>query len=496
MYDYIVTNPMETVIVIGNCNPNYSYYENALPKEIKKINMKPVFMYDIGYLDNSEKDLEDDTKQSLYEDVIQFTQNNKDTTIKLLKTMKIIAIIPNGEESVLDAEFFSDKMNTLSNPIETSTARRDKYDMQERIKKMGLNSIRQKRCNKISELIEFVSNNPNIQYVIKPVRGAATEDVYLCSNLEELKDKFTIIMNKDINQAGANDKYCLVQEYIDGEEWIVNTVSRNGHHKIINVMKYKKSQINGVNFVYLETRLVDPNDVPSELYSYSNNILNALEIENGAAHAEIKMSSNGPCLIEVGARIGGGQVRDYIADCIGKTTNGTKYNQGIATVYAYCSKTLFDTIPDRYILKNSGATVFCNALYDNVLWKDIYLKILMKDINTIVIVKDTKTLYKEDEIIKKTTDFYTDLVDFDIISDNEESLDEAIRLIRIWEKNIPSIAKDNGGITNIVWYYIRLYSNVFFYLLFFVLFLTGFIMYMYRIKIKFTRGKKYTSRVK
>jgi len=456
---------METVIVIGNCNPKIKYYkDNNFVSQILLLRLRPIFMYDADYMENATVDLDDndDYEPSMYHDHIAFSQKNKDSIVKLLKPINVIAVIPDGDDSVLDSDYFSNQLNIISNPIETTKCRRDKYDMQEQIKKFGLTSIQQKKCKKISDILEFVSNHPNIRYVIKPDRGAATETTYLCNNSEMLVEKFNIIMKSDRNQADLNDKCCLVQEYLDGEEWIVNTASRHGSHKIINVMKYNKSSVNGLDFTYLETVLIEPKEVPNELLIYSTNVLNALQIENGAAHSEIKMSSKGPCLIEVGSRVGGGQNREYLLECIRPTSKGLKYNQSIATVYAYCNQSLFDTIPDQYTLNKVGATVFCSCPYDNILWKDVYFKDLLNRLSKIVIVKDITNSYKEDELVKKTVDFYTDLIDFDIISEDEENLEKAIHEIRVWEENIENIAKEYDGISNPAIYFMK--KNIIYFL--------------------------------
>ena len=49
--------------------------------------------------------------------------------------------------------------------------------------------------------------------------------------------------------------------------------------------------------------IVDPSDpVVDVLWTYTKHVLYALGLENGPAHLEIKLTEEGPCLIECGAR--------------------------------------------------------------------------------------------------------------------------------------------------------------------------------------------------
>ena len=54
---------------------------------------------------------------------------------------------------------------------------------------------------------------------------------------------------------GINEKV-LIQEYADGEEYAVDTVSMDGTTKAVALWKYHKIPINGAPFVYQCTELV------------------------------------------------------------------------------------------------------------------------------------------------------------------------------------------------------------------------------------------------
>jgi uncharacterized membrane protein YgcG len=47
----------------------------------------------------------------------------------------------------------------------------------------------------------------------------------------------------------------LVQEFLVGQEYVVDTVSCNGVHKVMAVWRYDKRPTNGAAFVYYRTQL-------------------------------------------------------------------------------------------------------------------------------------------------------------------------------------------------------------------------------------------------
>lgn len=423
-----------SVIVIRNCD-SYLYYNIEAWSIIKNLGLKPIFMYSTSVHNNHEKIVSfQPEKQSLYEDVVTYTNPITEETVYKLKNIKdLIAIIPYSEEDVLDAEYLSNALNLTSNPIQYSVCRRNKFFMQERIKELGLRGIIQKLCGTENDIIQFVENNALEKYVIKPIDSSSTEDVYVCSSLDELTTKFQTIIGK-INSFGIKNENVLVQEYIEGDEWIINTSSRNGIHKIVNVYKYKKAKINNRDFVYLEMKLMDSNEINRELIMYAVNVLNALEFHNGSGHAEIKMTKTGPCLIEIGARTGGLQNTNVLHKCIG-------YSQIETNIYSYCSEEKFNTIPLLYKCKDLKGNCFCLVnYYDNIVWKSAYLNELLESLTNTLTLEDCNIMVKDGSTINKTIDLITIIGEIYVTSEKEENLLKAEKLIREWEQNLKNIS--------------------------------------------------------
>lgn len=105
---------------------------------------------------------------------------------------------------------------------------------------------------------------------------------------------------------------------------------------------YDKRPANGAAFVYFGMVPIDSASQEAKLLiNYCNRVLNALEMKNGPSHAEIILTANGPCLVEMNCRAQGG---DGNWRPLAKALTGG-YSQVEATVDSYLDKKSFDTLP-------------------------------------------------------------------------------------------------------------------------------------------------------
>ena len=106
------------------------------------------------------------------------------------------------------------------------------------------------------------------------------------------------------------EKKAIIEEYIDGDEYSMETISYQGeHHYLATTKKFTTGAPH-----FIETGHKQPSDLSDEINDRAKKVvlkaLDALHIENSAGHSEFKVDSNGNIhIIEIGARMGG--------DCIG-----------------------------------------------------------------------------------------------------------------------------------------------------------------------------------
>jgi len=107
---------------------------------------------------------------------------------------------------------------------------------------------------------------------------------------------------------GKKNPEVVLQQFLEGKEYVVDTVSLNGVHKCVAVWEYDKRVCNGHDFVYFGARLRSGDGkIEQELITYQKKVLDALGILHGAGHGEVMYTPEGPRLVEVGARCHGAE---------------------------------------------------------------------------------------------------------------------------------------------------------------------------------------------
>lgn len=254
------------------------------------------------------------------------------------------AVFPGAELGVRLADALSDALGLECNGMEHSAARRDKYLMGETLRARNVRAVKQVKASTWAEAEDFLVNELRptpFEVVLKPLESAGTEDVILCLSLEQAQKTFHSILGK-INGLGIENNAVLLQEYLEGDEYVVDTASRDGEHKVVAVWKYDKRRVNNAAFVYFGLSVTPAVGVVNELIAYQFKVLDALGIRNGPAHGEVKFCRGSPVLIEVGARCHGGEGAwvPIANKCVG-------YNQVDAAIDSYLDPEAFAKLPER-----------------------------------------------------------------------------------------------------------------------------------------------------
>jgi biotin carboxylase len=126
--------------------------------------------------------------------------------------------------------------------------------------------------------------------------SAGSDGVKLCHDFEEAEEHFHVLMKSQMVN-GGDCPAVLCQEFLRGKEYVVDHVSRDGEHKTVMLWVYDKRPCHGSAFVYFGCVPVDSESPEAKvLIPYVRGVLDALEFKNGPSHAEVMMTSDGPCL--------------------------------------------------------------------------------------------------------------------------------------------------------------------------------------------------------
>lgn len=239
--------------------------------------------------------------------LLQFDQdfnNDIDFLYKWCKQNEVSTILTGTESGVWVAERLKSKLGLTTTSPNKLKARTHKGELLKILEESGLDVgffkvITRSDKNIPKNIIEDLENGK--RFVVKPATGAGSVDVRVISTLEDLRKSIENIFSK--NGLFTEKTDVLIQEFHEGVEEIVDTVSINGEHNILSVCAYEKHQNSAGSFIYDRLKWLPENhhDVES-LTRYSIDILNTLEFYNGSSHLEIIMTVKGPRLVDFGAR--------------------------------------------------------------------------------------------------------------------------------------------------------------------------------------------------
>lgn len=268
-------------------------------------------------------------KNFIYDDSIESIQ-------QALAEYSFEFVIAGAECGIELADQLANALNLPCNDIQLSSHRRNKHLMMERVDNYGLQSIPTFHSTELKEILNWANKQTHWPLIVKPVNSAGGEGVRICNFLEDIKEACLAITDQAINMLGFKNNGVLIQHFITGKEYVVNTVSYDGHHKVCEIWEYTRYIRSNGRQIY-DTALIIDYDATKHrnILEYAMNVLNALGVKYGPAHVEILVNEAGCYLVELGARLMGANLPfALLAKCINTA-------QAIMAVFSYAEPRKF-----------------------------------------------------------------------------------------------------------------------------------------------------------
>ncbi|MEQ4303970.1 ATP-grasp domain-containing protein [Plantactinospora sp. B6F1] len=239
------------------------------------------------------------------------------TTVAALQRLSASAVVAGAESGVELADELNAALGTPGNGMSRPRARRNKFEMVEALREANVAHAATIVSSVPGEIVQWAESSVGWPVVLKPVASAGTDNVVSCASAEEIRAAAEKIMSARDRYGRANS-LVLAQEFLAGDEYFVNSVSRDGVHRMGEIWRYYKRHLHDGHIVFDHHEPIAPDDpIALRLGRYTREVLDALEIRNGAGHSEIMFTERGPVLVECGARLGGGQVPHINMRCLG-----------------------------------------------------------------------------------------------------------------------------------------------------------------------------------
>lgn len=177
----------------------------------------------------------------------------------------------------------------------------NKYYMRERMAEAGMKVPKYFCIHSLDEL-EKVRMDLVFPLVVKPVDVSGSIGVVFAESYEVVFES----CSKALELSRGSE--VILEEYIIGDEYSVETLSQSGVHNVIAITQKILTDLP----YFVESGHIIPADIDEELYNeiekYVKQFLTICNIDNSASHTEIRITKDGPMIIETGARIGGDQI--------------------------------------------------------------------------------------------------------------------------------------------------------------------------------------------
>ncbi|WP_255485501.1 ATP-grasp domain-containing protein [Sporosarcina sp. BP05] len=164
-----------------------------------------------------------------------------------------------------------------------------------------------------NETLPFETINAKLDFpvIVKSPKSSGSKDVLQAGDKTELEKHTLRLQEKDPDEA------IIIEEYIEGDQYLVEALVYNNKVQIAGVVQQEITQ--GKRFIITGYAVLAdvPSDIKAGVEDVLHSVISQLGIKNGALHLELRLSSNGWKLIEINPRISGGAMNKMIQAAFG-----------------------------------------------------------------------------------------------------------------------------------------------------------------------------------
>ncbi|HEY0165692.1 MAG TPA: ATP-grasp domain-containing protein [Jatrophihabitans sp.] len=205
-----------------------------------------------------------------------------------------------SEDSMATAYQTAAELGRAVNPPEAVTLVNDKLAMRRLLRERGISTVRFAEAGHWSEVAGLLADF-ELPVVLKPTTLAGSRGTYLLTDPADLPAW---------GQSLAGYQYdgpLLVEEYLRGPEFSVETLTVDGVHHVIGVTRKLLGPL--PHFVEMGHLFPEPDsDQTRQVAALAVTLLDAAGYRCGPAHTEVIVTADGPRIVESQARLGGDKI--------------------------------------------------------------------------------------------------------------------------------------------------------------------------------------------
>lgn len=247
----------------------------------------------------------------------------KDTILEKCKEIGIDGICSIASDlAVTTVNYVAVKLGLIGNTLNCSIKSTNKYEMRLCFESNGDPSP---QSIKVANCMDLDESSLHYPIIVKPVDRSGSRGVTKL----DIRDDKSLADAIEYAKAESFEKFALVEEFIEGQEYSVEYISWKGNHLFLALtLKFTTECPSFIEIAHLQPASVDLS-LLNKIKCTVEHALTGLGIEYGASHSEIKIDAEGNIkIIEIGSRMGG----DLIGSNLVEMTTGFDFLKAVIDV--------------------------------------------------------------------------------------------------------------------------------------------------------------------
>ena len=226
--------------------------------------------------------------------------NDQDAILSFAKEQQIDGILTPSDYPVNTVAYVGRQLALPAMSMDVAKICTNKYLQRELFRTASIKTPFYQLCHDTTDMTVFA----DFPYIVKPVDSSASRGVKKVENKEQLVQAFQEALHY------SNKKEVLIESYIEGREFSVETFTQNQKTTIVSITE-KLTRGEELGYFVEDTHIEPARITAEENDLISAEVLSAITaigLDNCPSHTEVKLNSKGVYVIELACRLGG----DYI----------------------------------------------------------------------------------------------------------------------------------------------------------------------------------------
>ena len=241
---------------------------------------------------------------------------------ELWSTTGFSAVLSLTEPGLEGAGFLNDLFGLGGTGLEAARRFRDKLAMRRRLVAAGHGAATAAAAplTKRPDLDEFADRH-GFPFVVKPRNGTGSYGVFRVTGPEAADTAWDAVSALNghpmarTSMPFALDGF-MMEEYVEGPQFSAESFSFDGRHVVVGITETHLAADSFAAFSHVMPTRLDA-AAQAAIADATGRFLDAMELRNGPAHTEFRLSERGPVVIESHNRYGGGAIKELVRGAYG-----------------------------------------------------------------------------------------------------------------------------------------------------------------------------------